>query len=417
MSAASPASTPAGRQGRWWSGLRDRLRPLWVVAADAGASLLARPWHAIGMMSGILLGVASATAAVVIADTQQAQIDLRFDLQRSQHVVLWSQAQAPDGFPPDRVHQVTALEPVSAAGEFSLWSTRTNVTRSFASHPVSAPVIVADAGGLAASETTVLSGAAPQLLTAGRLPLAWVGRQLAADLGVRPADGTANTPDAQVVLDGRPFSVAGIVANATGFDYVDNSVVIPREAAGELPSDGAANIRLLIHVRPGSAAAVAAYALAAMDYDHTLQLRDVTPPDGQQLLGNVTDDLRRIGAALGGFIGLVGMVAIANTLMLAVNNRRRELGLRSAMGWSRRRIGVLILTESAFAGLIAGLIGAAVGLAAAAIWCAQQGWTLIVWPPLPWLVALGGVAASLFGGLIPALRAATVTPLTAMQAA
>ncbi|MFT4216739.1 MAG: ABC transporter permease [Micropruina sp.] len=386
------------------------------MVGDAAASLLSRPWHAIGMMSGILLGVASATAAVAIADTQQTQIDLRFDLQRSSHVVLWSQAQAPDGFPPEQVLLVAGLEPVDAVGEFSLWNTRASVTRSIASRTIVAPVIVADPGGLDASETTTLSGATPRLLAAsGRLPLAWVGVRLAAELGVAPVGAGAVAADAQVVVSGRPFSVAGIVANRAGFDYVDGAVVIARDAAGDVPLDGAANIRLLAHVRPGSAAAVADYALAVVDHDHTLALKDVTPPDGERLLGDVAGDLRQVGAALGGFVGLVGMIAIANTLMLSVHNRSRELGLRSAMGWSRRRIGVLILTESGFAGLIAGLTGAAIGLAAAALWCAFQGWALVVWPALPWLATIAGIAASLVGGLIPALRAASVTPLTAMR--
>lgn len=174
-------------------------------------------------------------------------------------------------------------------------------------------------------------------------------------------------------------------------------------------------MRLVAHVRPGSAAAVAGYAIGTVDYTGSLMLTDQTPPDGQQLQRNVGGDLRQIGAALGGFVGLVGMVAIANTLMLSVNNRLRELGLRSAMGWSRRRIGLLILTESGFAGVIAGILGSALGLAASAIWSWVNGWDLIVTPSLPWLVVLAGTAAALLGGLIPAMRAASVSPLAAMR--
>lgn len=411
----APTDTVKAGRGRGWAWLRRRPRPLWLMAGDATASLLARPWHAIGMMSGILLGVASATAAVVIADTQQAQIDLRFDLQRSSHVVLWSQTGAPAGFPPEQVQLVAGLEPVHAVGEFSLWSSRGSISRSFASHTATAPIIVADPNGLEASETALVAGAPlPLLAAADRLPLVWVGARLATELGVWPADGE-RIADAQIIVNGRPFSVAGVVANRAGFEYVDTSVVVARGAAADLPSGDARNIRLVAHVRPGSAAAVAKYAVATVDYDRGLLLKDATPPDGELLLGGVTADLRQIGAALGGFVGLVGMVAIANTLMLSVNNRRRELGLRSAMGWSRRRIGVLVLTESGFAGLLASLLGIATGLAAAALWCAAQGWTLVVWPALPSLLAVGGVAASLIGGLIPALRAASVSPLTAMQ--
>src|SRR5690606_12384926 len=100
---------------------------------------------------------------------------------------------------------------------------------------------------------------------------------------------------------------------------------------------------------------------------------------------------------------------------MSVRQRTRELGLRSAMGWTRRRIGLLILTESAIAGVVAGLVGAALGLAAAAAWCSFHRWDLVLPPMLPGSMIAGGVLASLLGGLLPALRAASVSPFEAMK--
>lgn len=391
------------------------LRASWILASDAGASLLRRPWHAIGMMSGITLAVASAIGAVVIADTQQAQIDLRFDLQRSDHVVVQAETPPPEGFSADQVKLVAGLGPVSGVGEFSSWSESEPVSRSIASTTASVPVVVADRGGLQASGTTVTDGASADLISlSARTPIVWVGKSLAKELGVAPAGGGGFT-DAQIVVAGQPFSVAGIVANNTGFDYVDSSVVMSRAVALATLGGTGRNVRLVAHVRPGSAAAVATYAVRTVDPSGGLTLVDRTPADGEKLVGNVGGDLRRVGAALGGFVGLVGMIAIANTLMMSVHHRLRELGLRSAMGWSRRRIGLLVLTESGVAGLAAGILGSALGLAVAAAWCWLQGWAMVMPSTLPLFVILGGVAASLVGGLLPALRAATISPLTAMR--
>src|SRR5690349_8636336 len=91
---------------------RGRLRALDRLARDAGASLLLRPGHTIGMVSGIMLGVASALGAIVIAETQQAQVDLRFDLQRSDHAVVKAMGFTRDGFDLEQVRQISALEPV-----------------------------------------------------------------------------------------------------------------------------------------------------------------------------------------------------------------------------------------------------------------------------------------------------------------
>jgi putative ABC transport system permease protein len=392
-----------------------RLWSFWVLAADAAASLLRRPWHAIGMMSGIMLGVASASAAVVIADTQQGQIDLRFDLQRSNHVVVQAENPSRDGFAAEQVRLVAGLEPVSSVGEFSNWSEGEPVTRSIASTTATVPVLVADRGGIEASATTVISGASADLLEdPEHTSIAWVGKELANDLGVAPADGRSFA-DSRIVVRGHPFSVAGIVANDGGFGYVENSVILSRAAAVSTVGGNGRNVRLVAQVRPGSAAAVADYTVRTVGGGGGLTLVDRTPPDGKELLGDVGGDLRRVGTALGAFVGLVGLIAIANTLMMSVHQRQRELGLRSAMGWSRRRIGLLVLTESGIAGLTAGILGAAVGLASAAGWCWLHGWTLIMPTVLPGVVVGGGIAASLIGGLLPALRAASISPLTAMR--
>jgi putative ABC transport system permease protein len=95
------------------------LRTASRLASDAHLSLVARPVRTAAMVAGIVLGVASTTAAVVVADTQQAQIDKRFDAQRSQFVVLQAQGDTSAPFPREGAAAVAQLGPVSAAGEFS----------------------------------------------------------------------------------------------------------------------------------------------------------------------------------------------------------------------------------------------------------------------------------------------------------
>jgi putative ABC transport system permease protein len=390
-------------------------RSLRLLVQDALASLLLRPGHTIGMVSGIMLGVASALAAVVIADTQQAHVNLQFDLQRSAHTIVKAQTPTDEGFPRSQVERAAKLDPVSGIGEFSIWADTAGVARSTGSPSSTAPVIVADDGGLRATGTRVIGGADPRLLDrTDAMPVAWLGRRLAADLGVAPATGRGVT-DAQIVLDGVPLSVAGIITNRGGFGYADHAVLISRPTALATVGGLGDNVRLVAHVRPGSAGAVAAYLLRAADPSATLDLSDVTPPDGAKLLGRVGADLRTIGAALGLFIGLVGMIAIANTLMMSVHQRRRELGLRSAIGWSRARIGGLIVAESGVAGLVAGLVGSGLGLGVAAAWCWVHAWALVMPPALPFLVTAAGVAASLVGGAVPALSAASSSPMEAMR--
>jgi putative ABC transport system permease protein len=269
-----------------------------------------------------------------------------------------------------------------------------------------APLLVADKGGLAVAATT--TGMDPQQLSTGQ-PLVWVGETLASRLGL--AD--LRTPQT-ILIKQRPFTVAGVIHARAGFEYIDTSLVVGREPGTAMIPAGR-TVRVIAGIRPGAAVAVADYALAALDPTKTLTLRDVTPPDGELLLGNVAADLKLIGLALGGFVGLIGTITVANTMSMSVVQRTRELGLRSAMGWTPARIRTLILLESGASGLFAAVIGSTLGTAVAITWAGINAWQPIISKPLPAIVILAGTAAAIIGGLIPAHHASRVSPLAAMR--
>lgn len=392
---------------RW----RQRLETARRIASDAASSLLLRPGHTIGMITGITLGIGGVVGIVVIADTQQVQINRQFDLQRSNEVVVRATTPTAAGFGPASVAAVAKLEPVGAAGEFSIWSGGETVAKADRTNPSLRPVLVADASGLQATDTRVSAGEPANDLATARGHVAWIGEALARSLDITSDDLTS----AKILVRHVPFQVVGIIANSGSFSYASSSVLLARKTALATLGGTGENIRAVAHVRPGSASAVGAYMLADLDPYRELTLQDVTPPDGKILVSHVGSDLRRIAAALGGFMGVVSMITVANTLMMAVYQRRRELGLRSAMGWKRRRIGTLVLTESAIAGIVASILGVGLGFAVAAIWSWSQHWELILAPWLPFAAIGAGVTASLIGGVIPAYLAASTPPMTAMR--
>jgi putative ABC transport system permease protein len=274
---------------------------------------------------------------------------------------------------------------------------------------VSVPLVGATSAGLQAAEVTAVAGVPASGVDAlADRSVVWLGADLAARLGVDLFRRET------VSIAGRTLTVAGVLRGGSAFGYLNASAILPRALAQRTYGPGT-TVRFLARVRPGAAAAVGRYARAALDPEQRMSLADVTQPDGRILLGTVAADLRRIGLSLGAFVGLVGMVAVANTLSMSVSQRSRELGLRAAMGWNRRRIGVLVLVESGIAGLVAAVIGCGFGLAGAVAWCVVQEWELIVSPWLGPLVILAGTASSLVGGLLPARRAASVSPLVAMR--
>ncbi len=96
--------------------------------------------------------------------------------------------------------------------------------------------------------------------------------------------------------------------------------------------------------------------------------------------------------------------------------RRSEIGLRRALGATRGQIRTQFLAEAILLSLAGGAAGVILGAAATAVYAHAKGWAIII-PPQAWA---GGLAAALLigaaAGLLPAIRAARMSPTQALWA-
>jgi putative ABC transport system permease protein len=127
-------------------------------------------------------------------------------------------------------------------------------------------------------------------------------------------------------------------------------------------------------------------------------------------------DGRRLGLFLGlGAVSLlVGAVGVANIMVISVLERCSEIGLRRALGATKGHVRIQFLAEAMTLGLLGGGIGVALGAAATSVYAVTKGWNVVV-PTVAWTGGLG--AALLIGGiagLLPALRAARMSPTQAL---
>jgi putative ABC transport system permease protein len=103
-------------------------------------------------------------------------------------------------------------------------------------------------------------------------------------------------------------------------------------------------------------------------------------------------------------------------MLIGVLERRSEIGLRRALGATKGHIRTQFLSEALLLSILGGAVGVAAGVAATGIYAATQHWSLGV-PAETWA---GGFAAALtigaFAGLLPALRAARMSPTQALWA-
>jgi putative ABC transport system permease protein len=143
---------------------------------------------------------------------------------------------------------------------------------------------------------------------------------------------------------------------------------------------------------------------------------DVAAPAGRsELSAAVQADVNLVFVVLGLVALLAGGAGIANVTMLGVLERTAEIGLRRALGATRRQVAAQFIAESVLIGLLGGLIGSSLGVFAVVGVAAVQQWTPIVDTPLALAAAGLGAVVGLAAGWFPARRAARIEPVSALR--
>jgi len=119
---------------------------------------------------------------------------------------------------------------------------------------------------------------------------------------------------------------------------------------------------------------------------------------------------------IGGVSLLVGGIGVMNIMLVSVVERRREMGIRMAVGATRRDIRLLFLVEAVILAMAGGLLGVLLGIVIAYGVALYWHWefTIFLWPPLVGFTV--SVATGVFFGFYPAHQASRLNPVVALRA-
>jgi len=219
----------------------------------------------------------------------------------------------------------------------------------------------------------------------------------------------------RVWVGGMWFYVTGILKPAVLAPEIDNAVLVGFPAAERyLGMDGHPST---IYVRAQTSQVAAVQSLLAQ----TANPENPSGVDVSQPSAVLTARADAKGAFNGLFLGLgavallVGAIGVANIMIISVLERRSEIGLRRALGATKGQIRTQFLSEAILLALAGGAAGVAAGGIATTVYATTKHWTVVI-PTQAWA---GGITAAIaigaLAGLLPAIRAASLSPTEALR--
>jgi putative ABC transport system permease protein len=399
-----------------------RLRP-GDLARVASVGLRTRRLRAALSALGIAIGVAAIVAVLGLSSSSQAGLLAEIDrlgtnllTVRNGQTFTGATAQLPLAAPA-MIDRMDAVEQVASTASIP----DAKVYRSPHVPEIETNGLSVQAAGLdllGAIATDVARGRYLNAATATE-PVAVLGATAARRLGIdRVYEGQ------RIWLGGQWFYVAGILGQAVLAPEVDASVLIGFPAAQRYldhvsveQGEATTGPPTTIYVRSQTSRVDAVQELLAQTANPAAPNEvDVSQPsDALTARAAAQNALSSLFLGLGAVALLVGAVGVANIMVISVLERRSEIGLRRALGATKAQIRTQFLAEAIMLALLGGAVGVAAGALATAVYASAEGWAVVV-PLEAWA---GGIASAIaigaIAGLLPALRAARMSPTEALR--
>ena len=216
-------------------------------------------------------------------------------------------------------------------------------------------------------------------------------------------------------LGGQWFYVVGILTPATLAPEIDSSVLVGFPAAKRyLGFDGHPDT-IYVRAATSQVAAVQSVLAATANPEAPNEVEVSQPSSVLEARAKTDSALNGLFLGLGAVSLLVGAVGVANIMVISVLERRSEIGLRRALGATKGHIRIQFLAEAMLLAMLGGAAGVVIGALATGVYASTKHWAVVV-PATAWA---GGFAAAVaigaIAGLLPAIRAARLSPTDALR--
>jgi putative ABC transport system permease protein len=385
----------------------------------AFTSLRANPLRAVLTILGIVIGVAAVVALTSIGGGSTRAVEDRFNAFGTDTITVQTSRFSSNATPLSASDLAAIKATPGVKTTVYAVDTNANVT----------------AGSSTAMET--ITGTFPQIKTidhltvaagtffnefdvAHDLPVAVLGSTAASDLNLAPLRAVGQT----INVGGVRFQVIGVLASQGGISFgsVDSSILVPLGSIeGRLVGFHPDISQIRVQSTP---AAVDTFSTAVESTLRTQHNLSTSAQDDFQIVNassiasavsSSTKTLTELMAAIAAISLIVGGIGVANVMLVTVRERTREIGVRRAVGATRRDIVVEFLVYAVVTSIIGGILGLGVGIAGALAGGSALSVSPVFSVTTVTLALVVAAAVGILAGIGPALQASSVEPTMALR--
>lgn len=362
---------------------------------------------------GIAIGVAAMVAVLGLSASSQAGLLAEIDklgtnlLTVANGTTVLGRNQELPLAAPAMIRRVAPVTAVADTGRVDVNAYRSPLIPSI--HTNALDVQAAALNLLPTVGTTVAEGRWLNAATATK-PVCVLGAAAAQRLGIDLV-----LPGERIWIEHRWFYVVGILEPAVLVPQIDASILVGYPAAATYLSFDGHPTEIYVRSVTDQTAAVHDVLGATANPAHPDGVKVSKPSDALVARAQAKGALTGLFLGLGAVALLVGGVGVANIMVISVLERRSEIGLRRALGATKGQIRAQFLSEAVLLSVAGGATGVGLGVAATAVYASTKHWAIAV-PTLAWAGGLGAaLAIGAVAGLLPALRAARLSPTDALR--